>query len=198
MSLDESSLSAAWAWDLISRRQQVSPKWLDPPGPSPEQAMALWNAAAQAPDHGLILPWRFVHITDPGRVRLGAAFEQALLERDPQARPAQRQEAGAKAYRAPFLALAVARSGRDMHPEIPLAERIASLGCALQNLLLMAQAQGFGAGLVSGQAMNSTALRTLFQLGNYEQAVCFVAVGTVRKSKAKRLRPSPSQFVTCL
>jgi len=189
---------AEFACELITRRQQTSPKRLTAPGPTPTQVEMLWKAAAQAPDHGLILPWRFVQVSDGGRGALGEAFVQALCERDPQASAEQRAEARDKAARAPFLALAIARLGGDDHPEIPATQRLASLGCALQNMLLMAHAQGFGAGLVSGQALDSTALRTLFGLASEERAVCFVAVGTVVRPKPMRLRPTARDFVTQL
>lgn len=183
---------------LIARRQQVSPKRLGGPGPSLEQIQEIWTAAAQAPDHGLILPWRFIQVGDAARDALGAAFEQALLERDPAATQMQRDDARAKAARAPFLALAVSRLGGDSRAEIPTTERLVSLGCALQNMLLIAQAQGFGAGLVSGQAMDAVALRTLFGLSSHEKAVCFIVIGKVLKAKASRVRPTAADFVKLL
>ena len=183
--------------ELMRARRQTSPRRLIDPGPSEEQIHALFDAAAQAPDHGAIRPWRFVRVGALARSDLGEAFARALCERDPRATPTQLQEARAKALRAPFLALAIARLDDD-HREIPSAERLVSLGCALQNMLLLAHAQGFGAGLVSGQAMESRALRDLFRLADNEQAVCFIAVGTVAKAKTSRMRPSPVDFVETL
>lgn len=184
--------------ELVARRQQTSPRRLHAPGPTPAQIGQLFDAAAQAPDHGLILPWRFVLVPDGARIRLGDAFAAALIERDSGATAEQLGEARAKASRAPFLALAIARLGDDGHAEIPSAERLVSLGCALQNLLLMAHAQGFGAGLVSGQAMGSIALRGLFGVAPNEAAVCFVVVGSVDKAKARRARPAIVDFVGTL
>jgi nitroreductase len=201
MTLAERTDYAELVSELIAKRQQTSPKRLGDPGPTPEQVHDLFSAATQAPDHGLIRPWRFVHVSDAARARLGEAFAQALLERDPAATPRQLQDARDKAARAPFLAVAIARLQEDLadaHPEIPLTERLVSLGCALQNMLLLAHAQGFGAGLVSGQAMDTRALRELFAIGEGERAVCFVVVGTVIKAKASRLRPTVSDFVSAL
>jgi len=190
--------TAEFVGELLARRQQVSPKRLGEPGPTPEQIAMLWRAAAQAPDHGLILPWRFVQVSAQARGRLGETFVQALIERDPQATSAQCDDARAKAARAPFLALAIARLGDDGHAQIPASERLVSLGCALQNMLLMAQAQGFGAGLVSGQAMDSAALRATFALAPNEKAICFIAIGTVTRAKPSRERPGPESFVSTL
>jgi nitroreductase len=198
MTLAEQIEAAELVCELVSRRQQVSPKRLVVPGPTPKQIDQLWKAAAQAPDHGLILPWRFIQVSDAAREELGAAFERALIERDPAATQMQRDDARAKAARAPFLALAISRLEGDGHAEIPVTERLVSLGCALQNILLMAQAQGFGAGLVSGQAMDAVALRTLFGLLPDEKAVCFIVIGTVLKAKASRVRPAAADFVKVL
>ena len=77
-------------------------------------------------------------------------------------------------------------------------ERIVSLGCAVQNLMLAAHAMGYGSGLTSGQAMSSERMRGLFRLGADEHAVCFVNLGTVTKSKPSRVRPTADQFVSSL
>ncbi len=183
--------------DLMRSRRQTSPKRLIDPGPSAEQIHALFEAAAQAPDHGRIRPWRFVHVSEVARPALGEAFASALRERDPLATPAHWQDARDKALRSPFLALAIARLD-DAHSGIPAAERYVSLGCALQNMLLVAHALGYGAGLVSGRAVHSGALRDLFGIEAGELAVCFIAVGTVRQDKPARARPAPREFVSIL
>ncbi len=182
---------------LIQARHNVSPKRLAEPGPSTAQIQQLFEAAASAPDHGEITPWRFVQISAAARPRLGDAFAQALRQRDAKATLEQLQSAQEKALRAPFLALAVARLG-PTEPDIPTLERMVSLGAAVQNILLMAQAMGFGAGLTSGQAMDSEPLRQLFKLDASEQAVCFINIGTVTKTKPTRPRPDLTVFVSHL
>ena len=98
---------------------------------------------------------------------------------------AQLAQAREKAFRAPVLMLAFARAGLP-GDEMPLAERLLSAGCAIQNMLLMATALGFGSALTSGKALQSRALRELFSLGAGEQALCFVSIGTVSQAR----RPS--------
>jgi nitroreductase len=187
----------AWVGDLIHGRQTVLPKRLVAPGPDAAQQRALFEAAAAAPDHEQRLPWRFVVVPDAQRARLAEAFAQALLDRDAGATPAQVAAARDKAYRAPFLALAVVRLD-DADHDVPAAERYVSLGCALQNLLLAAHAQGFGSALTSGQALRSARLHALFALGTEERAVCFVNVGTVAQARPRRARPAPERFVSTL
>ena len=182
---------------LIHSRQNVSPRRLTEPGPSPAQLAQLFDAAAAAPDHGLLRPWRFVIVPQEKRALLSEVFALALVDRDPDAAPAQIEQAREKAHRAPFLLLAVARLG-PAEPDIPAPERMVSLGCALQNMLLSAHAMGFGTGLTSGRAMGSARTRTLFALTEGEQPACFVNIGTVSKRKPQRPRPGASEFVSSL
>ena len=168
----DSALADAYnsAYTLITSRQNISPKRLDEPGPSQQALEQIFRAAAAAP---------------------------ALIDRDPGATLEQIESAREKAYRAPCLILVVARLG-SCEPPIPQLERMVSVGCAVQNMLLMAHSQSFGSSLTSGQAMHSPRMRKLFDLADGEEAVCFLNIGTVKKRKAQRLHPSPDEFVSSL
>lgn len=188
---------AGFAEALITSRQNISPKRLVEPGPSAEQIEQLFRAAAAAPDHGLLMPWRFVLVPALKRADLAEVFALALIDRDPGATLDQIESAREKAHRAPLLMLVVARLG-PCEPDIPVLERMVSVGCAIQNILLSAHSMEFGSGLTSGQAMSSPRMRLLFQLQVGEEAVCFVNIGTVSKRKMSRLRPETSVFVSSL
>lgn len=204
---------AEFANTLIHSRHNVLPRRLDAPGPSAQQLQEILGAAAAAPDHRRLLPWRFVIVPTAARARLAEVFGQALMDRDPAATPVQVENAREKAHRAPFLMLAIARLADPavpdadapglgaQHPDsadgaVSDAERLVSLGCAIQNMLLSAHAAGFGTGLTSGQAMHSPRLRALFGLSVNEHAVCCINIGTVSKHKAPQPRPSVSDYVT--
>ena len=182
---------------LIHTRQTILPKRLAEPGPDAAQLQAILGAAASAPDHHELLPWRFVVVPEAARAALADAFAAALLQRDAAATPQQQAQAREKAFRAPLLLLAVVRL-RDDDAEIGPHERIVSAGCAVQNMLLMAHAQGFGGALTSGKALQSAPLRALFGLQPDEQALCFVNIGTVVKARPVRLRPQAAQYVSTL
>jgi nitroreductase len=188
---------AAFALALITSRQNILPKRLAAPGPTPDQVDAMFCCAAAAPDHGTVMPWRFVVVPTDKRAVLAEAFGQALMQRDASATAEQLAQARDKAFRAPFLALAIARLG-PCEPDIDPLERMVSVGAAIQNFLLCAHSMGFGCSLTSGQAMRSGAIRQLLQLAEGEHAVCGINVGTVTKRKPVRLRPEMAAFVTSL
>lgn len=188
---------ADFARALITSRQNVSPKRLVEPGPDDAQLERLLEAAAAAPDHDMLLPWRLVIVSAEKRRSLGDVFALALIDRDSSATLAEVEAARQKAHRAPLLMLAIARLADDGDP-VPGVERVVSLGCAIQNILLTAHALGFGAGLASGQALRSPRLRELFALLPGEAPVCFITIGTVGKRKALRARPASRAFTTTL
>ena len=189
--------AATMATALIQSRQTILPKRLGAPGPGPDELAQILQAAAHAPDHGQLVPWRFVLVPEAARCALAEAFAQALHERDADATPEQAAQAREKAHRAPVLMLAVV-DGERGDRGIDLAERLVSAGCAVQNMLLVATAQGYGSALTSGKALRSPGLRALFQLADAEQALCFISIGTVQSRKSVRARPAVHSYVSTL
>lgn len=183
---------------LLRARQTVLPRRLGAPGPDASTLDSILAAAAHAPDHGRLLPWRFILVPQAARAALGKAFAQALIERDPQASPEEQAQACDKAGRAPVVLLLVIDESGNGEAGIPAAERVLSAGCAVQNVLLMATALGYGSALTSGKAMDSRALRQLFALAEGERALCFVNIGSVLSRKEARERPQPHHYVTTL
>lgn len=183
--------------ELMQTRRTTLPKRLVAPGPSDEQLRQCLAAAATAPDHNQLLPWRFVRIPKDQRGRLGDALARALIERDPDATDEQQAQAREKAERAPELLLLVVDDDRG-DPEVDVLERTLSAGCAVQNLLLMATALGYGSALTSGKGLKSRAVRELFGLGPGEHAVCFVSLGTPTRAPQGRVRPGVEEFTGVL
>lgn len=179
---------------LIHTRQHTGPKHLAEPGPDEAQLRELFAAAAAAPDHGQLMPWRFLVLGPAARETLSRVFAEALLARDPTALPEQLDDARSKAFRGPALIMAIADL-RGEDPDVPAFERVLSLGCAIQNLLLAARARGFGSGLSGGRALQSPVLREAFGLHEGEHAVCFISLGTPQSGKPVRPRPAVDAFV---
>ena len=88
---------------LIQTRQQLAPKRLFAPRPEVRQIHAYFQAAAAAPDHGQILPWRFVVVPAASRAAHGDVFAQALRERDASASGKEQAEARDKVTTADAL-----------------------------------------------------------------------------------------------
>lgn len=193
MSDIEKDSATRLASQLMATRQTVLPKRLVAPGPDAAELALLFQAAAAAPDHDLINPWRFLIMPEHKRADLGDLFAQALIERDPSASPDQMEQARDKALRAPLLMLLIVDESKGS-AEIDMHERVLSAGCAVQNLMLLAHAMGYGSGLTSGKALKATAFRAGLGLAASEHAICCVSVGTVSSRKPFKPRPEVSQF----
>lgn len=184
-------------WTHLAARRNFTLRRLEAPGPGADALDRIVEAAAHAPDHGLLRPWRFVLIPEQRRADLGEVFAEALTERDPGCGPEALATARDKAYRSPCLLVAVLRDDAAA-PAIPVAEKLVSLGCAIQNMLVASQALGFATGLASGAAMDSAGMRRLLRLAPHERAICFVGIGTASTHKAPRPRPDAGQFLSSL
>lgn len=178
---------AGLALALINSRQSVAPKRLLPPGPDEQQLRQLIDAAATAPDHEGLKPWRLIRIADHQREALADLFEACARDRSPSPGAEDLQRSRAKAYRAPTLLLAVLQT-LPAEPEVPDTERAISLGAALMALLLAAHGMGYGAMLTSGRAVRTERFARAFGLAEGEQAVCFVSVGTPELPRRHRVR----------
>lgn len=181
---------------ILTARRHVSLRRLVAPGPDAAALEQIFRAAAQAPDHGVLLPWRFILVPEERRQDLANVFVEALVERDPLAGKEVCEAAAKKAFHAPCLATAVLVD--EPGTGIPVAEKLVSLGCAIQNMLIVAQALGFGSGLASGAAMNVPGMRRLLHLAPHEQAICFIGFGTGYAARMPRERPVPEFFVSYL
>jgi len=131
----KSDNTQATVFEAILSRHSVSPKRLANPGPSPSQIMQLMAAAAAAPDHGKLQPWRFIEFPQNNRTALADVFEAALRERLPNATSDALLRAREKAGRAPVLLGLVLRLNHKS--DVPhVDDQLASGGAALQNVLL--------------------------------------------------------------
>ena len=124
---------------------------------------------------------------------MGQLFADDLMDRDPDASSIQIDEAKQKAFRAPLLLLATAKLNNNLD-HIPSQEKLISAGCAIQNVLLMANALGFGSGLSSGKALYSKKMRELFSLKEQEEPLCFITIGSIATHKPNKQRPEASDY----
>lgn len=164
--------------DAILGRRSTAPRTVGLPGPGPEDLHSLASAAAAAPDHGRLGPLRLIHIPDDKRDALADLFMESAHAADPNASAAVFEAAGARALSGPVL-LAVIAHIQDDHTDIPPHEKWISVGAALQNVLLAAEARGFAAKMVSGRRVRSPVLRLAFRLAQSDHLVGFVMLGTV-------------------
>jgi len=182
------------ALDFLTARLSVPSRSLSEPGPSQAQIDALLAAALRVPDHGKLAPWRLIVIRGEARAKFGAALAAIHRAHEPDA-PAAVIDKDRERYNfAPLIVAVVARVD-EQHPKIPAQEQVLSAGYVAYNLLLGAQALGFGAQLLTGWAAYDRDVAKLLGLAANERVIGFVHVGTARESAPERIRPDPATLV---
>ena len=166
------------ALEAVMSRSSVAPAFLTEPAPEGATLARILAAAASAPDHGRLRPWRFIVIRGPARARLGEVFADALRQRQPDAAEPALEQERARPLRAPLLIAVVARL-EPQHPKIPEIEQILSTGAAVQNLLLAAHAQGFGAKWLTGANAYDDHVKAALGLAPDDRLVGFVHLGSI-------------------
>lgn len=180
----EMSQSTALA-GLILARRSVSPRRLKAPVPSAGDLDQMMRAAASAPDHKGLRPYRFILIPPERRADLAAAFSAAKQERDPGSSTEDLARAGEKAFRGPMLIAVVLAVERD-HPRVSVSDQMITAGAAVQNVLLTATALGYASSLRSGISATSRKVRQALGLAPHEEIGAFLALGTAERPAEPR------------
>lgn len=182
------------ALELLDRRRSVPALQLGEPGPDEATLLRMLASAVRVPDHGRLVPFRFLRIQGPARAALGRFMAERLLQRDPQAPPSQVEKALHRFASAPLVLAVVARL--QAGHKVPEQEQLLTAGCVCFALLQAAQACGFGAQWLTGwMAYDREVVRHLGLAGN-EQVVGFIHIGTPRQQAPERERPDPCQLLT--
>jgi len=175
--------------DLLDSRRSTPSRQLGEPGPTPQQIERLLTAAIRVPDHGKLVPWRLLTIAGATRIALGEKLVQIHARHEPDIAPALLTKDRERFSFAPLIVAVVARVEAN-HPKVPEQEQILSAGCVAYNLLLGAQALGFGAQWLTGWAAYDADAAALFGLAPGERIVAFVHIGTPKEPAPERLRPA--------
>lgn len=148
----------------------------------------LLSAAAQAPNHYKVRPWRFVVLTGEGRNRLGDVMAASQSDR----KPDLPQEALDKTRALPLRAPAVIAVGVDKPTEEKVLEieNIGAVAAACQNILLAAHGLGLGAIWRSGEWARDDRVKEFLGFAPDQHLLGFIYVGYPEFSPEPHQRPS--------
>lgn len=177
----------------LDARRSVPSKQLGVPGPDQATLLRMLQSAVRVPDHGKLVPFRFLTIQGDARHALGEILARRSLARDPQAPPAVVDKDRERFSHAPLAVTVIARLQQDH--KVPEQEQLLTAGCVCFALLQAAQACGFGAQwLTAWMAYDADVAATLGLAGD-ERIVGFIHIGTPRQEAPERDRPDPSQLL---
>jgi nitroreductase len=182
------------ALDLLKTRRSVKPIELDGPAPSPDEIETILTIATRVPDHGKLVPWRFIVFEGEGRLAAGEAIVAAFRVKYPQANEEQVAFERARLARAPLVIAVVSRAGP--HVKIPEWEQVLSAGAAAMNLVLAAHALGYAASWITEWYAYDRGVLDALRLAPNERIAGFVHIGRARAPAGDRPRPAIAEVVT--
>lgn len=182
--------------ELLRTRRSVPPQNLAGPGPSPAELDEILTIAARVPDHGRLVPWRFLVIAGEARLRVGEAIAAAFSADEPDAPPDRLATERNRLARAPLVVAVVSRA--RPHAKIPEWEQVMSAGAVCMNLVVAANAMGFGTAWLSEWIASDRRVLDGLGLAPDETMAGFIHVGRPTERPADRARPALSDIVTHL
>jgi nitroreductase len=179
---------------LLRRRRSLKPNELAGPGPSPAELETLLTVASRVPDHGKLAPWRFVVFEGEGRRKAGEAIAAAFLAKYPDSKPEQVEYERGRLARAPLVIAVVSRAAP--HVKIPEWEQVLSAGAAAMNLVVAANALGYGAAWITEWYAYDRRVLDALGLAPHEKIAGFVHIGHPTLVPEDRVRPALADVVT--
>jgi nitroreductase len=160
---------------LTAIESRASALKLTEPGPTRAHLEQIMRAGVRAPDHGRLRPWRFVVLEGAAREKLGNEMARLSLAKFPQSTPEQLDAARRKAFRGPVIIVAAARITQGKIPEV---EQIAAVAAGVENMVLAAQALGYGAIWKTGAPAYDAQTKAVLGLTGQDHIVAFLYLGT--------------------
>ncbi|MCC0043191.1 MAG: nitroreductase [Brucellaceae bacterium] len=180
--------------DFLLSRKSAPIAELREPAPGDDEIATLIRVASRVPDHGRLIPWRFIVYRGAARHRIGDMLAKRAEEREGPLPEARVEQEKARFSRAP-LVIGVIHCPRD-NPKIPRWEMLLSGGAAAMNLVLAANALGYSTNWITNWYSDDEEGRRILGLAPDERVVGFVHIGTFSGDAPERPRPEVETLIS--
>ncbi|MGZ9097276.1 MAG: nitroreductase family protein [Micavibrio sp.] len=179
--------------DFLQRRRSSKISNLAEPGPTTDQLQIILKSAARVPDHGKLVPWRFIVFAGDSRAKAGVLLRDAWRHEDPDAAEAKLDLEAERFLRAPLVVAVVSSMKEGKSPEW---EQILSAGAACYNLCLAANGLGFASTWITEwYAYNPVFQKAMGLDPEKEKFAGFIYLGTAKADPEERERPRLEDIV---
>lgn len=180
---------------LLNRRSRPA-KTLGERGPDRDEVKVLLTAASRTPDHGKLVPWRFLVLADRDRREALVGQAARRLEQVGHEPAKIEKDVGAFLQGAVIVAVVSAPVASDKIPR--WEQEFAAAGVCL-SLLNAALASGWGANWLTGPlARDAAFLAEAFGCAEGETIAGFVHIGEETVAPPDRDRPDVAAITTWL
>lgn len=182
------------ALDLLKTRRSLKPLDMTGPGPSPAELETILTIGARVPDHGKIVPWRFIVFEGDARTKAGEIFGKIFRAKNVTATPDQIEAEKKRFTHAPLVIAVVSRTSK--HPKVPPWEQELSAGASAMNIVHAAHALGYVANWLTGWMAFDRDVLNALGLTADEKIAGFIYIGKAERPIEDRPRPALSEIVT--
>lgn len=180
--------------DFMLQRKSAPIDLMGGPGPTEDEIATLIRVASRVPDHGRLAPWRFILYRGDVRHEIGRKLAELAVKVEGPLPEGRLDKERTRFSRAP-LVVGVVSIARD-NPKIPQWEMFLSGGAAAMNLVIAANALGYGANWITNWYSGLAEGRALLGLRPDERVVGFVHIGTFAGEIPERPRADPASLVS--
>ena len=179
------------ALTLLQQRNSASK--LCEPAPDAHALEQAFAAAARAPDHARLRPWRFRIVSGDARLRLGNIYADAARQRRPDCSETELEKFRRQPLRAPMLL--VVSADIQSHPKVPAVEQRLAAGCAAYAALLALEAQGYAGIWRTGDHAFDRQVMSAMGMADSEEIIGFLYTGSRDGSPKPLPAVTASDFV---
>lgn len=174
--------------DFLKSRRSNMAKLMGGSGPSDKELSELLKIAARVPDHRKLAPWRFVIFQEGARAAFGEHIGAAFKKNNPDLPEERVQFEQQRFMRAPLI-VGVISSPVECKRNTPKWEQQLSSGIVCYNLMLAAQAAGYGAQWLTEWYAYDKSIHTVLGMGEADKVAGFVYIGAPTAPSTERIRP---------
>jgi len=173
--------------DLLLSRRSAKIAMIVEPGPNEEELTLILRAASRVPDHGKLVPWRFILFRGEARGKFGKLLRKRFAKVEPAANEDQLAFEQKRFERAPLIVAVISRVTEGI--KIAKWEQKLSAGAVCQTMLIAATALGYtGCWLTEWYAYDKEISEAL-GLKAGERVAGFVYLGSASRANDERPRP---------
>jgi nitroreductase len=173
---------------LLQQRHSVPARQLGEPAPDEIQLHALLEAAIRVPDHGKLEPFRLILLRGTAKLAFGERLATLSFRLHADLPESKREKERTRYVFAPLVVAVISRV--DPSSKVPVIEQQLSAGCVAYNLLLGAEALGYGAQWLTGWAAYDGEVAGILGLAENEHVIGYVHIGTPQIDVPDRDRPA--------
>ncbi len=187
-----SGIKSAQVMEYLSKRRTCMAKHMVEPAPSREEVKQILNVATRVPDHGQLSPWYFMVFEGDKRDAVDAKITELFLEKNTDYTPKQLDIETRRFKRAPMVIAVVSRIRNGK----PMWEQILSSGAVCMNMILAANASGYGTQWLTEWFSYDEEFKAYLGLDARDHIAGFIHMGSVQDAPKDRPRPDVDALVT--